>query len=195
MKIYDISQEVFSCKVFPGDPAPSKNILCKIESGDAYNLSEFSMCSHNGTHVDAPLHFINGGKSVEQIPADIFVGFCFVAHHNGTVTSKDAKNILAKAEGLGAQERILIAGNATVSEDAAQIFADSGVLLLGNESQTVGPEDSPENAHRILLGASVVLLEGIRLDGIEEGRYILSAAPLNLGGLEGAPCRAVLIEL
>ena len=68
------------------------------------------------------------------------------------------------------------------------------ILLLGNESQTVGPEDGPKAVHDILLGAEVVLLEGIRLDGIPEGVYDLNAAPLNLGGCDGASCRAILIK-
>ena len=86
-------------------------------------------------------------------------------------------------------------GAATVTEEAAEVFAKNSVLLLGNESQTVGPEDTPMKVHNILLGAGVVLLEGIRLGGVPAGKYLLSAAPLNLGGCDGAPCRAVLVEI
>lgn len=195
MKIYDISQKIFTCVVYRGDPAPEKTILCRLEDGDVCNLSSFSMCSHNGTHIDAPLHFIKDGKSIDEIPIDVFVGDAYVARHDGTVTEKDAKDILSKAENLDADKRILIGGKATVSEDAARVFADAGVRLLGNESQTVGPENAPKAVHDILLGANTVLLEGIRLDCVKEGKYILSSAPLGLNGLEGAPCRATLIEL
>ena len=66
--------------------------------------------------------------------------------------------------------------------------------LIGNESQTVGPEDAPMEVHKILLGADVVLLEGIRLSDVPEGVYFLNAAPLCLGGADGAPCRAILAE-
>ena len=82
-----------------------------------------------------------------------------------------------------------------MTAEAAEVFAEAGIDLIGNESQTVGPEDSPMAVHLILLGAEVVLLEGIRLAAVEEGVYLLHAAPLNLGGAEGAPCRATLISL
>ena len=62
MKIYDISQEIFSCKVYPGDPKPEKQTLCAMENGDLYNLTAFSMCAHTGTHIDAPFHFLPEGK-------------------------------------------------------------------------------------------------------------------------------------
>ena len=62
MKVYDISQEVFSCVVWPGDPAPIKQTLNSMDRGDLYNLTAFFMCAHNGTHIDAPSHFINGAK-------------------------------------------------------------------------------------------------------------------------------------
>ena len=68
-------------------------------------------------------------------------------------------------------------------------------MLLGNEPQSVGPMTAPMEVHLVLLGAEVVLLEGIRLDAIKEGVYLLNAAPLHLGGADGAPCRAVLIDL
>lgn len=192
--IIDISQEVFSCKVFPGDPAPASQRVLSIEKGDICNLTSFSMCAHNGTHVDAPFHFLPDGNTIEKVALDAFVGDCYVAYHEGNVTENDAANILEKAKSAGAGERILIAGKATVTAEAAQVFAQSKIKLLGNESQTVGPEDAPMEVHKILLGADVVLLEGIVLKDVDEGKYLLSAAPLNLGGCDGAPCRAVLVK-
>ena len=192
MKIYDISQEVFSCAVYPGDPKPEKQTLCATSAGDLYNLTAFSMCAHNGTHVDAPFHFLKDGKTVDQIPLDSFVGSCYVARHQGDVTAADAGAILEKARGA---ERILIAGDVTVTEAAAAIFAESNIKLLGNEGQTIGPENAPMEVHKILLDRDIALLEGIVLTDIPEGTYILSAAPLNLAGADGAPCRAYLLQL
>ena len=190
MKIYDISQEVFSCAVYPGDPKPKKQILCATAAGDLYNLTAFSMCAHNGTHIDAPFHFLPEGKRVDQLPLDTFAGECFVARHMGDVTADDAQGILAKASGI---PRILIAGPVTVTAEAAQVFAAAGLKLLGNEGQSVGPENAPMAVHKLLLSRDIVLLEGIVLKDIPEGRYFLSAAPLNLAGADGAPCRAYLI--
>lgn len=192
--IYDISQEVFSCQVYPGDPAPSREVISDMKQGALYNLSAFSMCAHNGTHVDAPYHFLEDGKTIEQIAIDAFVGDCYVVHHKGDVTGADAETILRQAKELGAPKRILIAGPATVTEEAATVFARARIKLIGNESQTVGPENAPMAVHKILLGAEVVLLEGIVLTDVPEGKYLLSAAPLNLAGCDGAPCRAVLIK-
>ena len=191
MKIYDISQEVFSCAVYPGDPKPEKQALYSTGEGDLYNLTSFAMCAHNGTHVDAPFHFLHNGKTVGQMELAHFVGDCYVARHEGDVTAADAEEILKKADGA---ERILIAGNATVSAEAAEVFASGRIKLLGNEGQTIGPEDAPMQVHLILLSREIALLEGIVLNEVPEGRYFLSAAPLNLGGADGAPCRAYLIQ-
>ncbi len=190
MKIYDISQEVFSCAVYPGDPEPEKQTLYSTGEGDLYNLSAFAMCAHNGTHIDAPFHFLHNGKTVDQMELDCFVGECFVARHDGDVTAEDARKILAKA---GGAPRILIAGKATVTAEAAEVFAAGKIRLLGNEGQSVGPEDAPMQVHLILLKQGIALLEGIVLENVPEGRYFLSAAPLNLAGCDGAPCRAYLI--
>ena len=192
--IYDISQELFSCRVWPGDPAPERNVLADMDKGDIINLTAFSMCAHNGTHVDAPAHFLKDGKTIEQLDPAAFVGDCYVARHEGEVTAADAAAILQKAAAVGASERILIGGKATVTEAAARVFAEAGILLIGNESQTVGPEAAPMAVHLILLGADVVLLEGLVLSHVPEGTYFLTAAPLNLGGCEGAPCRAMLMN-
>lgn len=195
MKIYDISQEVFSCQVYPGDPAPERELVSSMEKGDLYNLTAFSMCAHNGTHIDAPAHFIKDGKTVDALCLDALVGPAYVAEHQGIVSGDDAAEILEKAKERNPEsaKRILIKGAAEVSSEAAEVFASSEILLLGNESQTVGPEDAPAEVHLILLGADVILLEGIRLENVSEGVYLLNAAPLNLSGAEGSPCRALLI--
>lgn len=190
MKIYDISQEVFSCSVYPGDPEPKKQVVYTTAK-DLYNLSSFAMCAHNGTHIDAPFHFLPGGKTVDQMDLSQFIGDCFVARHKGDVTAEDARAILQKANGV---QRVLIGGKTTVTAEAAEVFATSGIKLLGNEGQTVGPEGAPMQVHLILLRKEIVLLEGIVLTDVPEGQYFLSAAPLNLGGCDGAPCRAYLIE-
>lgn len=200
MKIYDISQEVFGCKVFPGDPQPDRTIMQSIKNGDICNLTELRMCAHNGTHVDAPYHFIDSGKTIDEVDMKRFVGYAYVATHEGEISASDVESIMEKAEeaaksaGVDADKRILVRGNAVVSEEAAQVFADKGILLFGNESQTVGPEDAPKQVHLIMLGKEIVLLEGIRLSAVEDGVYMLNAAPLNLGGADGSPCRAILIS-
>lgn len=192
--IIDISQEVFSCNLFPDDPGPTRQQIQSIEQGDVCNLSTFTMCAHNGTHVDAPYHFITNADTIDKVGLEPFVGDCYVARHEGDVTAEDATNILEKARLAGAESRILIAGKVTVTAQAAIVFAQASVKLIGNESQTVGPEDAPKEVHLILLGAGVALLEGIVLANVDEGKYLLSAAPLNLGGCDGAPCRAFLMK-
>ena len=191
MKIYDISQEVFSCRVYPGDPAPEKQTLASFGAGDPYHLTAFSMCAHNGTHIDAPFHFLAEGDTVDRMPLDAFVGLCYVARHRGDVTGADARRILDRT---GDAVRILLAGDVTVTEEAACVFAESALRLIGNEGQSVGPENAPMAVHKILLSRGIALLEGIRLSDVPEGRYFLSAAPLNLAGCDGAPCRAYLIK-
>ena len=196
MKIYDISQEVFSSCVYPGDPIPQREILKSMNEGEMYNLTSFSMCAHNGTHIDAPYHFIEEGKTIDKLCLDIFVGFAFVVEHCGIVTKKDAYNMIEKAKKINIEssKRILIKGDVEVSLDAAKVFATSGILLLGNEPQTIGPKDEPIAVHIELLSSNVVLLEGIRLNNIEEGVYFLNASPLIFLDSDGAPCRAILID-
>ena len=118
MKIYDISQEVFSCQVYPGDPKPEKKILKSMEKGEVYNLTAFDMCAHNGTHIDAPFHFIKDGKTVDEICLEAVVGMAYVAEHNGIVTADDAEKILKKAkkQNIDSAKRILIKG------DVEQLF-------------------------------------------------------------------------
>lgn len=201
MKIYDISQEVFGCEVFPGDPSPERIVMLRKSEGAVCNLTALKMCAHNGTHVDAPYHFVEEGLKIDEVGLDRWIGYAYVTAQEGDLTAEDAERILGEARRAGeaagkpAWERILVKGKAVVTEAAAKVFAEQGVLLIGNESQTVGPENAPMAVHLILLGAGVVLLEGIRLGNVPEGVYLLNAAPLNLGGSDGAPCRAVLMDI
>ena len=197
MKIYDISQEVFNCAVYPGDPQPIREVKLKISEGAICNLTAFEMCAHNGTHVDAPYHFIDGEETIDRVPLDKFIGYAYVAEHDGDITAEVAERILKDAKNADelASERILVKGNAVMTKEGAEVFAKAGIKLFGNESQTVGPLDAPMEVHLVMLGAKIVLLVGIRLAEVPVGVYLLNAAPINLGGSDGAPCRAVLMDL
>ncbi len=197
--IYDITQPLFECVVFPGDPVPEKKAVLRIANGDICNLTAISLCAHNGTHVDAPYHFYSDGKGIDKVSLDKFIGRAYVVTHDGLVSADDARRILADAAAadteLEAAKKILLKGKATVTLEAAQVFADAGIDLIGNESQTVGPEDAPKAVHLVLLKKEVVLLEGIRLAQVPDGVYLLNCAPLNLTDTDGAPCRATLMTL
>ncbi len=196
MKIYDISQEVFNCEVYPGNPGPEHVILRKKSEGGSCNMSAFSMCVHNGTHVDAPYHFIDEGKRIDEVDLNRFIGKAYVVFHEGDIGAEDAKKMLEKAKKVDeeAARRILVKGKAVLTPEAAEAFAENQILLYGNESQTVGSKETGKTVHMTMLGAEIVLLEGIRLKDVDEGVYLLDCAPINLGGSDGAPCRAVLIS-
>ena len=201
MKIYDISQEVFNCAVYPGDPQPIRDVKLRISEGAVCNLTAFEMCAHNGTHVDAPYHFLDGEETIDRVPLDKFIGYAYVAEHDGDITADIAQKILNDAKeadknkSLNAYERIFVKGDAVMTKESARVFAEAGIKLFGNESQTVGPIDAPMEVHLIMLGAKVVLLEGVRLSEVPVGIYLLNAAPINLGGSDGAPCRATLLDM
>ena len=195
--IYDISQPLFECEVYPGDPKPEKTELSSMKKGDSYNLTAISMCAHNGTHIDATCHFIEGSKGVDQIDINRFIGLAYVETYNGEVNRQVAEQIIKRARSKNSEawKKILIKGDAVINLEAAEYFAEVGLDLIGNESQTIGPEDEPMAVHLALLKKEVVLLEGIRLAHVPDGVYLLNCAPLNLTGADGSPCRATLIEV
>lgn len=197
MKIYDISQEVFNCTVFPGDPQPDRIIAASMNDGSDYNLTSLGMCAHNGTHVDAPYHFINDGKKIDELDLHKLIGPCYVYTKDGELGAEEAESVINKAREIDEEcaKRLLFRGKTTVTAEAARVLAAHKISLVGNESQTVGPENAPMQVHLILLGEEVVLLEGIRLSEVQDGRYLLNAAPINLGGSDGAPCRAILMSM
>ena len=189
MKIIDISQELYSSVVFPGDTPPMPRRVMSISSGDAINLTDVTMCVHNGTHVDAPCHFIDGAPSVDQLDLQRFVGTADVISVHGAANAEALARLIPSD-----CKRLLIRGADYITADAARLIVERGILLVGVESQSVGNPKSPRETHLILLSSNVALIEGLRLKNAPDSRYFLFAAPINMGGSDGAPCRAVLIS-
>ncbi|MBE6576579.1 MAG: cyclase [Ruminococcaceae bacterium] len=177
--IYDITQELFSGGVWPGDFAPEYERTRSFDKGDTSTVSIFKMSAHNATHIDAPIHRIKGGKGIDEIALDACVGECEVISINDKqrLIDTDAK-------------RILIRDCKTIDVEVARLLVDKGVVFVGAEGLGIG--DRP--THNVLLSAEVVILEGAVLSHVPEGKYFLSALPIKLGGFDGAPCRAILIS-
>lgn len=192
MKFYDISQEIFSAEIYPGDPVPGKKTVMSLdkEEPDACQLSELFLGSHTGTHMDAPKHFFKDGKSIEQVNLEQCIGNCKVVEHSGEVTENDVNHWIND----GRCERLLIKGDIVITQQAAQRMVEGGVRCVGVEGLTVGPLSSPKEVHCILLGAEVVIIEGLRMGQVQAGDYFLMAQPLKMAGLDGSPVRAVLVE-
>ncbi|MDF2540923.1 MAG: cyclase family protein [Herbinix sp.] len=188
MKFYDITQEVFSGRVYPGDPRPEYVRALKITEGAPCNLTSFSMGAHNGTHMDSPYHFIEQGKPIDQIELSRCIGPCTVV----TLRNQDLeglREILSKSH-----KRLIFKGDDIVTIEVAKLLNEFKIELVGIESQSFGPVGQPMEVHLELLSQDVLLLEGLVLNEVSEGEYFLFAAPLKLGGSDGAPCRAILME-
>jgi arylformamidase len=165
------------------------------------------MSAHTGTHMDAPLHFINNGKAINQVPSDVFIGECTVVDLRSTDALMMGKDIASRYQGI---RRLLIRTNHSFSggsqiyephdrlmtPTAASLLLDSGLVLLGTDRLSV--DDSMGNdfsLHRQILKADCVILEGLLLKDIEPKRYFLCAPPLLMPGREASPIRALLMEM
>ena len=198
MRIIDISVPLREGMVtYPGDPVVRLERAASIADGDAVNLTRLDFGLHSGTHVDAPVHFIDDGTGVDEIPLDALVGPCHVVE----VPDLSASSVATAPEGA---ERVLFKtpnselwSRDEFSEDfamldgaAATLLVERGVRLVGVDYLSVGDEA----AHRVLLGAGVVPVEGLDLRGVEPGRYELVCLPIHIVGADGAPARAILVE-
>lgn len=188
MRIIDITRELMTAPVYPGDPAPKTEPLCRMTYGDVCNTTALSACLHNGTHLDAPLHFIEDGTDIASVPLTQCVGECSVVELSGMLTGQQLERLLPRLE-----ERVLIKGDVEMTPSAAFVLTDNGVKLLGVEAPSVAMQQTAE-VHRQLLGSGMVLLEGLDLSQADEGTYFLFAAPIKVGGADGAPVRAVLVR-
>jgi arylformamidase len=190
MKIYDITQELFTSVVYPGDVSPTYERILQIKEGAPCNVTVFNMCAHNGTHVDAPYHFYENGKTIEEIDLNKLVGYCSVVSFKCQPSLEEMEQILQNSE-----KRLLVKGDIILTLELAQLMNQYELDLIGIEGQSVDPVDAPKQIHYELLKQDVVLLEGVCLEQVPEGKYLLSAAPIKMGGCDGAPCRALLMEI
>ena len=178
MMVIDISQNLLGCRVFDGDTPPTFKQVKSIEQG--YRLTDVNMCLHNGTHIDAPSHYIADGETVERTPLEYCYGKC-------QVVDCHALNKLPDTD----CERVLLNGGQLTVQWAEQLLK-RGVVLVGTTKISIADEDCAE-VHRLLLSHGVVILEGLVLSGVADGHYTLACFPLKFDGCEASPVRAVLI--
>jgi len=199
VEILDISVPIRPGMVtYPGDPTVRLERVHALAEGAGANISRLDFGVHTGTHVDAPVHFIDGAPAAETLPLEVLVGPARVVDATWVGERLDSE-VLGRLE---LAERVLFkTRNSTLWEqdafvedfvsltgDGAEALIERGVRLVGIDYLSLGDED----AHRVLLGAGVVAIEGLDLRGVEPGEYQLVCAPLNLVGADGAPARALL---
>jgi arylformamidase len=188
--------------VYEGDPGVAIELAKSIER-DGANVSRLDLGAHTGTHVDAPRHFIPGGAGADELPLDVFVGPCVVADATAAADRLDAHAIGALVRAPGAERVLLKTRNSRLWErdtftpdfvrldgGGARALVDRGVRAVGVDYLSAGDRE----AHRVLLGAGVGVIEGLDLRDVEPGAYHLVCLPLKLAGCDGAPARAVLFD-
>lgn len=197
----DVSVSIYAGMVhYPDNPSIEIHRISDVERGDLCTNSALKMGSHTGTHIDAPIHFLPGGSGADEVPLDHLIGPARV------IEIKDPDAVKAeelRAHKLGARERLLFKTSnsqrcwktsqfvphfVSIAEDAASYLAGLNTLAVGIDYLSAG---SPQT-HRTLLGAGVVIIEGLNLAGIAQGRYELLCLPLKISGGDGALARALL---
>jgi arylformamidase len=197
MRVHDVSVPIRPGMItYPGDPTVSLERVLSITDGALANVSRLDFGVHTGTHVDAPVHFIDGAAAAEQLPPHVLVGPARVVAAE-MLTAEElrrlelAERVLFKTPNSNLWDRAEFAHDFVALDGAAaSVLLERGVRLVGIDYLSIGDED----AHRTLLGAGVVTIEGLDLRGVDPGGYQLVCAPLKLVGSDGAPARVFLIE-
>jgi arylformamidase len=210
MKIFDISLTLSpDLPIWPGDAPFELEQVESIQDGADANVSRLSTSVHIGTHVDAPHHFLNDGRTIEQLPLDVLTGPCYVtqlpdgveainaAALDGISLPTDATRILfgtSNSRFWSRGEREFQEDFVAVAEDGARWLVERGVRLVGVDYLSVAPFRDSVPTHTVLLQAGVVVVEGLDLSAVPRGFYDLYCLPLKLLGADGAPARAILIQ-
>lgn len=209
--IFDVSVTIHpNLPVWPGDPQIVLVRHRKLSKGDTSNDSKLACSVHCGTHVDAPAHFIEDGITADQLPLDMLVGTATVLEFPGIdIITPD----LLETQILGPQtERLLLKTKnsdlwtdpdhefnpdfVALSAESARWMVNKGIKLVGIDYLSIQMfKDAEPLTHRILLEAGIIILEGLNLREVDPGEYQLICLPLKLAGSDGAPARAILIEL
>lgn len=193
--------------VYEGDAPMSFEFIKDMRKGDGFTLSKLTLGAHSGTHVDAPMHFIRDGGSVDQVSLESLMGPARVIEIPDSVQSIDAAELnrheWKDAERVVFRTRSSVRGwmksptfhrdFAFIAPDAAQLMADSGIKLVGVDYISAEKFGAPAPlAHRALLGKGIPVVEGLSLETVTPGDYDLIVLPMKVGGHEGAPARAVM---
>jgi arylformamidase len=193
---------------YPGDPTVRIDRIEDMAAGDVSNLSVVSMSAHTGTHVDAPFHFVAGGDTIDRLPLDVLVGEVFVADMRGVSTIGVAE--LEAAGAPAGTQRVFFLTDwsarwnertpafperyTAVTQDGARWIVDRGFRMVGTDFISIeGPEDPTFAVHRTLLGAGVVIVEGLDLRDVTPGTYTVWCLPLKLRDGDGGPARVILV--
>jgi arylformamidase len=206
-RIYDISVPIRSGGlVYPGNPEIEIMLQQAVAKGAGANVSSIRFGSHTGTHADAARHFFDDGQTVDKIPLERLIGPALLISVPDDVRAVSAADL--RKHKLKGQKRVLLRtrNSALLSQqqfvpdytylapDGAQYLVDTGVELVGVDYLSIEQFHSGHHkTHRILLGRSVVILEGLDLSVPTPGEYELICLPLRIEGCDGAPARAVLI--
>jgi arylformamidase len=210
MKIYDISLTISpELPIWPGDPAIELEQVESMDAGATANVSRLSAGVHIGTHVDAPHHFMNDGRTVEQLSLEVLTGSCFVMQLpdgievisaealDGMSLPSDTTRILFGTS----NSRFWSRGEKEFQEDFVAVTASGadwlvkrGIQLVGVDYLSVAPYNDSTPTHEILLEAGVVVVEGLDLSAVPRGFYEMYCLPLKLLASDGAPARAILIR-
>lgn len=189
---------------YPGNPPVVVDFVQDLERGDPETLSHLSLSVHTATHVDAPIHFIRGGRGVDQLPLDTLIGPARVidvadadAVTAGRLTPHEieaGQRILLRTRNSqrGWNSDEFVADYSYLAADAAKLLAEKRVRLIGIDYLSIGRGETNPEVHRILLGAGIVIVEGLDLSQVSAGRYDLICLPLRLAGRDGSPARALL---
>jgi arylformamidase len=205
MRYYDVTQPLYEgMPVYPGDPAVTVRPHCRIDRGDPVNLCAVAFGSHTGTHIDAPRHFLEGAGGVDRIPIETLVGPASVVEVSGAgavdaaalrgIVPVACRRLLLKTRNSARPPGDRLApGFAALTGEAARQLVEAGLLLVGLDGPSVDPAEAADApAHRRLLQAGVVILEGLELSAVPPGEYELLCLPLPLRDGDGAPARVVL---
>jgi arylformamidase len=190
--------------VYEGDPDITVSSALSLERGDPANVSSLRLGSHTGTHMDAPLHFISGGPGIDTLPLDLLIGPALVAAVDATrliepshlekLPLADHPRLLLKTRNSGLWDRPSFSRDyVALSLASAKLLIERGVKLVGVDYLSIeafGAEGHP--VHKMLLGAGMVILEGLDFRRVTPGTYELYCLPLRIAGGDGSPCRAVL---
>jgi len=198
MEIYDVSVPIHEGMVtYPGDPVVHMERAAAIANGDVVNLARMDFGLHSGTHVDAPVHFIEGASGVDSVELDVLVGPCEVvevpdlSRESVARAPEGAERVLFKTPNSELWARDEFAEDfARLEGPAAALLVERGVRLVGVDYLSIGDEA----AHHALLEAGVVPVEGLDLRGVTAGGYELICLPIRVVGADGAPARAVLLR-